>query len=433
MSKNLQKVVCSLLTAAAFAAVTSAFCLFSAKPSVNASALIIFTSVEEKSGPVNTGVSRSISQMRKAMTHGSFPKEAAKASGMETEELLKVLSLERLEGSKGAQIILSGLDKPGEAPIILGNIIHLAKDREDIPSFEVISYCDFPCEPKFPVVPVSAAAGIAAGGAVFAAMSVQRRTKKPYRPEKASSEDGEYYNAVFVSDCVRQIYDNGKDLGVLMPSAPEGLEKGGYIAAAKKLLEKSDSSPIILAVSPARTDIEDIPYSARVCAYLACAFAALGKRTAAIECSLKNPSLGKIFGKCGAGGVSSIAAGTAAIWDAVVIDAREGVDIIAEKKSYPAPTAVFASSAYKGIIDYLSRQYEVIILNTPVAREEEWELIALTCTGITVASSDGRETDPKSAANLLKAPAEFISFCKGGSIEKTEPLNENIRNDRKGR
>lgn len=422
MSKNMRKVLISLLVGTVFAAAVWSFCLLTGKPPKNASALIYFTFSESENGPVNTGVSRSVSQLRKAVTHGGFAKQAGDMSGISEDEIKKALSVERLDGSDGAEIILSGLKNTENAPIILGNIIHLAQIREDIPSFEVISFCDIAHEPVFPVIPVSAAAGIAAGGAVFAAMSVQRHRRNEYSPERSSPRDGEFYHAVFVSDSVRQVYDNGTDLGTLMPSAPEGLEKGGYISAAKKLLEKNGEAPLILAVSPARTDIDDIPYSARICAYLSCAFAALGKRTAAIECCLRKPSLDKIFGKCGKGGISEITAEKTAIWDAVVIDARKGVDIIAEDKSYSAPAATFSLPSYRETLAYLSGQYDVIILNAPSAREEEWELIAHGCTGVTIASSDGRETDPKSAAAVLNAPARFISHCNGKGSEKTEDV-----------
>ncbi len=420
MSKNMRKVLISLLVGAVFAAAVWSFCLLTEKPPKNASALIYFTFPENETGPVNTGASRRVSQLRKTFNYGEFVKQAGDMSGISENELKKALSVERLDGSDGAEIILSGLENAENAPIILGNIIHLVQLREDIPSFEVISFCDIANEPVFPAVPVSAASGIAAGASVFAAMSLQRRRRSEYRPERSSPKEDEFYNAVFVSDSVRQVYDNGTDLGTLMPSAPKGLEKGGYITAAKKLLEKNGGSPLILAVSPARTDIDDIPYSARICSYLSCAFAALGKRTAAVECCLRKPSLDKIFGKCGKGGISEIAAEKTTIWDAVVINARKGVDIIAENKSYPSPAAIFSLPSYNETIAYLSGQYDVIILNAPSAREEEWELMAHCCTGITIASSDGRETDPKSAAAVLRVPARFISHCNGRSSEKTE-------------
>lgn len=437
MADKMRKIKYSLPTAAGISVIAAAVCFSSSGIEKNASALVYFPDGSGSVSQLNDAIAADISS-------------TAEQSGTAVSELEKALSA--VPFGSGAEIVVSGLESPDNAPVILGSVLKNASDKTD---FQVLSYCDMAENVQFPAISVSLSAGIAGGLAVYAAMSIADALKKkrydniadvsyeadiPKEPIKAEETQAPQpeaakppepapapvpapAKAVPIIGAAQRFYDEAVDLGMLMPSAPQGLEAAGYTRIARALSEQK--SPLIIAVSSARTETDSIPYSVKVASYLACAFGSIGKRTAVIECNSKKPSLGRFFKKSGKGGLSDIAAGSCTIPEAVVLNARRGVDIYAEVKANPMPASVFSTPFYSEFLQFMSTVYDVMILTAPLARDDEWKYIARGCDGIIIASSDGRETDPISAAEILKSDITFTACCR--AAEKSAEADENTQ------
>lgn len=413
MSRNLKKALYPLFAAVITAAAAGAFCLFAAEPAENGRALIYFTETENSEGVVNTEVRRSVSALRKAVTEEDFLTDAGAASGLSAEELRAALSVERLGSTSGAEIILKGLDSPSEAPIILINIIFLAEQLDDIPPFEVISYYDLPAAPHIPYISIALSAGLAAGLVCFLFISGadSGRTER-YRPEKADT-DNDYYFALTMQEYIEDACRSSVNFGELPLSAPEGLEKSGYKEAAEQLISAGGSKPprVIAVAADFRTSGGDIAPVTKITAYLACALAENGHRTAVIDCCLKKPETARFFKIDTKGGLSDILSGNCTIWDALAINARKGVDVISDSKSVASPIAIFSSPAYEELLEYLSAQYDVILLCAPKAWDcPEWELVTRRCTGIVTVCGD-ESLRHETAKGILGFKNGFTALC----------------------
>ncbi|MGN1100548.1 MAG: hypothetical protein ACI4RG_00020 [Huintestinicola sp.] len=422
MSRRIKKALYPLLAAVMTAAAAGVFCLFSAEPAENGRALIYFTETNTTDSIVNTEVTRSVSAFRRSITEEELLTNAGAASGLTAEELKVSLSVERLGISSGAEIILKDLPVPSEAPIILINILCLAEQSEDIPPFEVISYFETPNAPSLPYIPISVCAGLAAGLVCFLFISISGSERTPrYRPEKADT-DNDYHYALTMQEYINDACRLSVNLGELPLSAPEGLEASGYKQAAEQLILANGSTPPrIIAIAPDfRTAAENISPATKITAYLACALAENGHRTAVIDCRLQKPETASFFKLTPKGSLTDIVSGSCTIWDALTINARKGVDVIADSKSTPSPAAVFAAPAYAQLIEYLSAQYDVILLCAPKAWDcPEWELVTKGCTGIvTVCGEDPLRID--TAKGILGFKKGFTALC---SVKK--PQNEN--------
>lgn len=419
MSRRIKKALYPLLAAAVTAAAAGAFCLFSAEPAENGRALIYFTETNTSDSVVNTEVTRSVSAFRKAITEEELLKNAGAASGLSANELKASLSVERLGVSSGAEIILRDLPSPSESPIILINLLCLAEQSEDIPPFEVISYFDMPNTVNLPYIPIALSAGLAAGLVCFLFMGAAGNESPGYRPEKADTEN-DYQYALTMQEYIEDACRSSVSLGELPLSAPQGLEKSGYTAAAEQLISSSGSTPPrVIAIAPDfRTSGTDISPVTKITAYLACALAENGHRTAVIDCRLQKPETARFFKITPKGSLSDIVSGSCTIWDALNINARKGVDIIADSKSVPSPGAVFSSPAYGQLIEYLSAQYDVLLLCAPKAWDcTEWELVTKSCTGVVVISGE-EAMRPDTAKGILGFKKGFTALCTVKKQEK---------------
>ncbi len=419
MSRRIKKALYPLLAAVVTAAAAGAFCLFSSEPSENGRALIYFTQTDAAEGIVNTEVTRSVSALRKAVTEENFLTSAGAASGLSAEELKDSLSVERLGNTTGAEIILRDLPSPSEAPIILINILCLAEQNEDIPPFEVISYFDISDTPTLPYIPIAICAGLAGGLVCFLIMwGAGYEKPERYRPEKADTEN-DYHFALTMQEYIEDACRSTVSLGELPLSAPEGLKKSGYTEAAGQLISASGSKPPrVIAIAPDfRTSGGDISPVTKITSYLACALAENGHRTALIDCCLQKPETARLFKITPKGSLSDIVWGNCTIWDALTINARKGVDVIADSKSIPSPAAVFSSPAYEQLIEYLSAQYDVILLCAPKAWDcTEWELVTRSCTGIVLICGE-EPMHPETAKGILGFKQGFTALC---SVKKPE-------------
>ena len=125
MSRKIKKALYPLLAAVITAAAAGFFCLFAGKAPENGSALVYFTASENEEGVVDTGITRSVSALRKAVMSEDVLTRAGEVSGLTAKELKAAISVERLGDTSGAEITVSGLDSPEEAPIILINILNI--------------------------------------------------------------------------------------------------------------------------------------------------------------------------------------------------------------------------------------------------------------------------------------------------------------------
>lgn len=412
-----KKILYSAAVAVLCAAVGGFLCHFTAQPVKNAFATVYFIDrgVSGSEVRTDTDIAKSVSELRSCVKSVEMLENVSAFADIPILELSEALTVERLNHADGAEIALSGLEDPSDAPIILGTVMNLLQKSDTAPELNIISLCDISRQPMFPYAAVCIAAGGFAGVICYIGMSLSKSGRKSYIIAKEKEKESENSDVSFtVQNYPLLAVSCAADLGSVDYSAPDGLEKSGYISAAHSLLHdlQGDGCKII-AVSPAHSFRPmEIPSDAKFTAYLSCALAETGARTAVIECDLKEPCINKLFGKSGVGGIADIAAGNCTIWDAVVSNARKGVDIIAEKSSYPAPAAVFTSSAFAQLISYISTQYDVILLRAPKAWDcEEWELISRCCTGMIAVTENGNLPDDRCAEGMLKSKNMFVGIC----------------------
>ncbi|MDE6593445.1 MAG: hypothetical protein K2K57_10350 [Oscillospiraceae bacterium] len=408
----------------------SLLCAFSHTPKT-ASALIYFTDSAETAMTGNYGIdytARKVSLLRQASFSAEALETAARDTSLSVTMLTDYLTVERLENSDGAVISLSGLDSPGEAPIILGKLINYLEKNFEGGEFRVISYCDPENEPTLPFTSICLCIGIISGSIYFkAAYTIrEKRHRKKRRAKQAQSartRNAERNRGkgepVPGKRYIETAMIKAQSLGTADSAAPQGLEKSGYTHAAKVLSEHAltSSACAVIAVCAAHKPEEKqppraVPIDGTFAAYLSCALAEQGCRTALIECDLKNPVIGKIFRKTGKGGLVDMAAGSCTVWDILVPNARKGVDIICDKKAYPAPPAVFSASCFGGLLNYLSSQYDVILLHAPKGWScPEWDLIYRFCTGVVAVAEDGKNPDKTCAMGILDSKSRFTGLA----------------------
>ena len=431
MSHPMKKVLYSLTVAALSAAAAGFFCLFSEKPAENGRAVILFTEISAQSAVVDTEISRSVSALRRAVSDDDFLEMAAVGSEASVSEIKEALSVSRLGNSSGAEMILSGMDKPSEAPIILMNILYLAEKSPEVPSFKVISGCEFSDRPSLPYLNIAAAAGLAGGLVCYMAMSAAKGGRKhSYRTERADTEN-DYQSALFTQKYIDDARKAAIDLGELPLTAPEGLEKSGYTAAADKLAEAAQKSSVkmIAVASDSFNRSEDIPPAAKITSYLACAFAEKGKRTVIIDCMINDPAVFGIFKKSSPGGLSDFVKGECPVWDIISVNARKGIDIISHKreKGDLSPGDIFSSPEYMRLLEYLAPQYDYILLCASRAWDcSEWADMTKGCGGYVIVAG-GDSVSANIAKEILGRKNGFTALC---SVKKHGP-DENSHGDKK--
>lgn len=466
-----------------------------APPRRNASALVYFTNKTETEISGNAEIDytpRKVALLRQCATGSEALETAVSFTSLSVSELTEYLTVERFGNSDGAMIVLSGLPDRSEAPLILGTLINYVQKSFDSEELKVISFCDIERQPGFPFVETSLSAGIAAGGIYFLILRKIRADRHARKTTKRTAEGAHYKHAAAGGDSrpeqsrppripekryIETAMLKAVSLGRTNSTAPEGLEKSGYIHAARVLMENTlvnavtiegmtrSKTPVIAicaahgeAVPAKAVPVQDemaghtaavskglvpmqttppapkreIPLDSTFAAYLSCALASLGCRTALIECDLTKPVIGKIFRKSGAGGLADMAAGRCTIWEALLPNARKGVDIICDSKPYPAPAAIFSAPFFGGLIKYLSSQYDMILLHTPKGWDcPEWELIYRHCTGVAAVASDGETPDKTCAMGILDAKGRFTALASVADVTTPEPVAEETARDNK--
>ena len=92
--------------------------------------------------------------------------------------------------------------------------------------------------------------------------------------------------------------------------------------------------------------------------------------------------------------------------------------MISDTKGTNTSASVFTSPEYDRLIEYLSAQYDAVLLCAPKAFEGgEWQCITKCCTGIvTVCSEDDISAD--TAKGILGFKSGFTALC---SVKKPQP------------
>lgn len=333
------------------------------------------------------------------ITERSAIENTSISMGMTSAELLEKLSVERADGSN-AKIALYDLDEPGKAPLILDALIEEAQKTEPDSRFTVISYCDMEKGMWFIPYKNATMAGSAAAIVTFALLlavisAAGSKSSERIRSgsEKSSSAPAETVPTVLADYSYQRIVGIASaDIGKVKSSAPKGVTASGHLDAAKALLGIGHSLGIngafIIAMGPISSERQAASASAKACSYIACAVSELGKRCAVIECDLAHPLINTIFRKPVKGSISDIALGRCTIMDAAVIDARKGVDIYPQSVPCTEPDGILSSDAFKGLLEFLSGQYDLILLNAPCLDRHTAALLSPLVHGTAAAVSD---------------------------------------------
>ncbi|MCM1578017.1 MAG: hypothetical protein NC078_04380 [Ruminococcus sp.] len=387
----------------------------------NASALVYFTNAEETEMTPDYGIdytARKVSLLRQACLSAEALEAAVKDTSLSVSALTDFISVERLGNSAGAEISLSGLPSPGEAPIILVKLVNFLQNNFTGGEFKVISYCDTANEPIFPYTAAFLCGSIAIAGVYFKIAFTVRKNNysKKKKAVKRREANGNAPRPVPDKRYIETAMIRAQSLGTADSTAPKGLGESGYVHASNVLQKYALNTGkcAVIAVCAAHKPAKErpIPADGIFAAYLSCALAEEGCRTALIECDLKNPVMGKIFRKTGKGGLADMAAGSCTVWDILLPNARKGVDIICDKKAYPAPPAVFSASCFGELIEYLSNQYDVILLHTPKGWScPEWDLIYRFCTGAIAVTEEGEKPDKACAMGILDSKNRFTGLA----------------------
>lgn len=403
---------------------------------------------------------KGISDLNTALHDKKLLKEALVAPWIDEDELSAAVKVTPF-GRSAAQISLTGLEHPEEASIILITLMHEFSKTEYADNYRIISYCDAKKSPSVPADRLSISAGLIFALIIFLASAPKKTSEKISDPEKTSEEvsapektineaaapmkpvnepviqhEGEKHredNAAAETKAIQKTWEvkhrnrlSAENIGKVDMNAPKGLELSGHLEAAEKLrisAEKCGVRTFAVASGNSAVFSSSKEIISLFASYLACALGEQGCRTMIVECDLKNPSLGKIFGKYGKGGVAEIVAQSCTVMDAVVMNVRKGVDIIAETKPAEDPAAVLSSPHFKNLVQYLSGQYDILLMTCPKAWDgEEWDIVLSCCGGTVTVLEDSLTPDSACEQGLKNSNGKINHIC---SVKA-------IRTDRKG-
>lgn len=117
-------------------------------------------------------------------------------------------------------------------------------------------------------------------------------------------------------------------------------------------------------VSPSRGDGRSY-----VAANLAVVFSQLGSRTILVDADLEKPRQHLIFGHKGYFGLSSILAGHGELSKLSPISVFENLAVLPSGPIPPNPQELLQSSRFRGLLDLLNREYDVVLIDTPPVQE----------------------------------------------------------------
>lgn len=155
-----------------------------------------------------------------------------------------------------------------------------------------------------------------------------------------------------------------------------------------------------------------------ITANLAVVFAQLGERTLLIDADMRNPCQHRLFGLDNRAGLSAVLTGRAAR-EAIFRDASLlGISILPAGAPPPNPTELLGRPPFRQMLQELSSEYDVILLDTPAAGETPDAL------AITVQAGSALVVVRKNAARVWR-----VQGVVEGAVQTSATLVGSVLND----
>jgi capsular exopolysaccharide synthesis family protein len=134
---------------------------------------------------------------------------------------------------------------------------------------------------------------------------------------------------------------------------------------------------------------------------LAIALAESGTRVLLVDSDLRRPRVAEVMGLEGAAGLTDILIGRAEIDDVVQSWGRGGLDILPAGSVPPNPSELLGSEAMHALLDSLSTEYDVILLDAPpLLPVTDAALVSKLATGVLVVAAANRTRSQQLASAL---------------------------------
>lgn len=148
-------------------------------------------------------------------------------------------------------------------------------------------------------------------------------------------------------------------------------------------VDKSLSSFIVTSASPEEG-------KTTVAGNLAVVFARAGKKTRVLSCDLRKPVLHKLFGMDNTVGVTNVLCDKMPLSEAVRVDPKTGVEVVASGPIPPNPSELLGSRRMAEMIEQCKRECDVLILDAPpvIAVSDVLEMVPKTEGVLMVISAD---------------------------------------------
>lgn len=188
---------------------------------------------------------------------------------------------------------------------------------------------------------------------------------------------------------------------------------------AKFVLPKTDKGNVICVTSacPAEGKTTVAVNYAKACANT-------GAKVVVIDCDLRRPMLLETLGVGHSSGLSEYLSGSTTFENIVKRDVVNNMDVIGCGKIVPNPIVVFNSKAFRSMLEKLSNEYDLVVLDTPPLDVVSDALTILPNTdGALVVTSEGVCTN-KALARLMQnvslSGSAVIGFVYNGVKVKSK-------------
>lgn len=142
-------------------------------------------------------------------------------------------------------------------------------------------------------------------------------------------------------------------------------------------------------------------------ANIAISFAMLGKKTLLIDCDLRKPMQRKMWGIDSKRGICDFLAG---IGDCEVFTEKSiPLSVICTGTLPPNPSELLSSEKMKALVEYLSEQYEYIVIDTPpINTVADAQIVSRLVDGMVVVTKSG-----KTSSDEVRCAIEAINQAGG--------------------
>lgn len=145
---------------------------------------------------------------------------------------------------------------------------------------------------------------------------------------------------------------------------------------------------------------------------LAVAYAQTEKRVLLIDADLRKPTLHHTFHISNRQGLTNVLAGQVLLPGVIVNTELDTLDLLPSGPIPPNPSEILASKRMTSLLEELSSQYDVVIVDTPPALAvTDAQIIATRCDGVLLVIDQGRvkrEVAMKAKANLEHVKARIL-------------------------